>query len=122
MEFIEAPVFSRLVADYLNDDDYALLQRRLGENPLAGDLIPGTGGFRKLRWPDPRRGKGKRGGLRIIYYHFLSDYQIWLLTLYNKDEVADLSTNEKKLLRQSIEVELRSRRKKSPRGKGRLDQ
>jgi len=67
VEFIEAPAFTQLLADYLGDDDYRALQLHLARNPEAGDVIPGTGGFRKLRWADRRRGKGKRGGLRVIY-------------------------------------------------------
>ena len=50
--------------------------------------MPGTGGFRKMRWADPRRGKGRRGGLRIIYYDFPRDHQIWLMTLFDKSEAA----------------------------------
>lgn len=75
MEFIEAPAFTRYVAQYLDDYEYRLLQNRLAINPDLGDVMPGTGGFRKLRWADPRRGKGRRGGLRIIYYYFLADQQ-----------------------------------------------
>ncbi len=82
MEFVEAPPFTRHLARYLNEDAYRELQACLSANPEAGDLMPGTGGFRKMRWADARRGKGRRGGLRIIYYHFSSDHQIWLMTLY----------------------------------------
>jgi len=71
--------------------------------------MPGTGGFRKLRWPDPRRGKGRRGGLRIIYYHFPDDEMIWLMTIYDKDEAADLSPREKKALKAAIDAELSGR-------------
>jgi hypothetical protein len=74
----------------LTDDQYARLQRWLAENPEAGDLMPGTGGFRKLRWAHPERGKGRRGGLRIIYYLFRADQQIWLMTLDDKNEASDL--------------------------------
>jgi len=70
MEFIEAPAFTRYVSDYLAEDQYRQLQNELASNPECGDLMPGTGGFRKRRWADPRRGKGRRGGLRIIYYYF----------------------------------------------------
>jgi hypothetical protein len=76
MEFIEAPAFARHLADYLPDDDYRELQERLAANPELGDLMPGTGGFRKIRWANARRGKGRRGGLRVIYYHFKSESQI----------------------------------------------
>ena len=62
--FVETPLFTRLLGDYLTDESYRELQRALIENPEMGDLMPGTGEFRKVRWEDARRGKGKRGGLR----------------------------------------------------------
>jgi len=71
--------------------------------------MPGTGGFRKLRWADPRRGKGRRGGLRVIYYYFLSDSQILLVTIYDKNEASDLTASEKKALKNAIATELESR-------------
>jgi hypothetical protein len=76
MEFIEGPAFTRYISAYLADDEYLELQMLLAENPDAGDLMPGTAGFRKLRWEDPKRGKGRRGGLRIIYFYFLSEQLI----------------------------------------------
>ena len=109
MEFIEAPAFTRHLPAYLNDDEYKELQARLGSNPELGDLMPGTGGFRKVRWADARRGKGRRGGLRIIYYHFKSDHRIWLMTLYDKGEASDLTASEKKALKAAIENELEAR-------------
>src|SRR5579863_9696253 len=112
MEFIEAPAFTRYVAQYLDDDEYRLLQNRLAINPDLGDVMPGTGGFRKLRWADPKRGKGRRGGLRIIYFYFIGQQQIWLMTLYGKNEAVDLSPKEKKELRGAIESELRARQTK----------
>jgi len=66
----------RYLSDYLGDDEYRALQKQLGLGRDAGDLMPGTGGFRKIRWADKRRGKGRRGGLRVIYYHFAADHQI----------------------------------------------
>ena len=95
MEFIEAPAFMRHIAGYLADDEYRSLQASLTNNPQLGDVMPGTGGFRKLRWADPRRGKGRRGGLRVVYFYFESEQQIWLMTLYDKDEAADLSAERK---------------------------
>ena len=109
MEFVEAPAFTRHLPSYLNDDDYRDLQTRLGANPELGDLMPGTGGFRKLRWADSRRGKGRRGGLRIIYTYFPSDLQIWLMTLYDKNEASDLTAKEKKALKTAMENELKAR-------------
>lgn len=109
VEFIEAPLFTQLLPEYLSDEGYREIQLHLVGDPEAGDVIPGTGGFRKLRWKDRRRGKGKRGGLRIIYYYFIAGSQIWFMTLYDKDEVADLSPDEKRLLKAAIEEETRQR-------------
>ena len=109
MEFIEAPAFTRHLSRYLNDEGYRELQKHLSINPESGDVMPGTGGFRKLRWADARRGKGRRGGLRIIYYHLFSDHQIWLLTIYDKNAASDLTPAQKKALRSAIEAELKSR-------------
>src|SRR6266568_7956247 len=109
MEFIEAPAFSRYLADYLADEAYRALQEVLAANPELGDVMPDTGGFRKLRWADPRRGKGRRGGLRIIYYYFAADNQIWLVTLYGKDEASDLTAREKKVLKAAVGQELNAR-------------
>ena len=109
MEFFEAPVFTHRLREYLSEESYGKLQMRLAENPDMGDVMPGTGGFRKLRWADARRGKGRRGGLRIIYYHFASEDQIWLMTIYSKDEASDLSAQQKKALKTAIEHELGAR-------------
>jgi mRNA-degrading endonuclease RelE of RelBE toxin-antitoxin system len=118
VEFLETPLFTKLLSGYLEDDQYQQLQHFLALDPEAGDVMPGTGGCRKLRWRDPRRGKGKRGGLRVIYYYLVRDMQIWLLTLYDKDEVTDLSAKEKRLLKAAIEEEMRQRsRLRGSRGK-----
>ena len=79
-------------------------------------MMPGTGGLRKLRWADQRRGKGRRGGLRIIYYYFPAVQQIWLMTLYGKDEADDLTAGEKRALRDAIAAELKARALKKSRG------
>jgi hypothetical protein len=109
MEFVEAPPFTRHLSRYLNEDGYRKLQSCLCVNPEAGDPMPGTGGFRKMRWEDLRRGKGRRGGLRIIYYYFPADRQIWLMTLYSKDEASDLTERQKKALKVAMERELAAR-------------
>lgn len=110
--FFETPLFTRLLPDYLDDDGYRRLQKALLENPEKGDVTAGTGGFRKLRWQDPRRGKGKRGGLRVVYYYLTADRQIWLFTIYDKDELADLSAHEKRALKKAIQAELAARGRK----------
>lgn len=110
MEFFEAPAFTRYVSRYLNDDEYRAMQGRLAAAPEAGDMIPGTGGFRKLRWADPKRGKGRRGGLRVIYYYFSGEDQVWLMTLYDKNEASDLRPNQKQALKSAIDGEIRARR------------
>ena len=109
MEFFEAPAFTRYVSSYLTDDEYREMQGRLANAPEAGDMIPGTGGFRKLRWADPKRGKGQRGGLRVIYYYFPGERQIWFITLYGKNEASDLTPKQKQALKSAIEDELRVR-------------
>jgi hypothetical protein len=80
-------------------------------DPEAGDVIAGTGGLRKLRVADPRRGKGKRGGLRVIYYWWQSGWQFWLFTLFDKDEVSDLTATQRRTLRATIKAELDARRR-----------
>ncbi len=112
-QFIEAPAFSRFREQYLDDESYAVLQQHLVLDPESGDVIPGAGGVRKLRWRDGRRKKGKRGGLRVIYYGFLEDEEIWLLTLYDKDEAADLTKEEKDRLRRALEMERAQRKGRS---------
>jgi len=82
--FVELPPFERYRVDYLDDDAFLGLQRLLMLNPEAGALIPGTGGLRKLRFADERRQKGKRGGLRVIYYWWDSGLQFWLLLFTTK--------------------------------------
>jgi len=77
--FVELPAFERHRADYLDDEAFLRLQRLLMLNPEAGVVIPGTGGLRKLRFGDERRGKGKRGGLRVIYYWWDVGSQFWVI-------------------------------------------
>lgn len=113
LTFIEAPAFSRWREHYLDDESFTDLQTLLLENPTAGNVIPGTFGFRKLRLSDSRRRKGKRGGLRIIYYLLPDDAQIWLFTLYDKDEASDLSDHEKHALRRALALELAARGRRS---------
>lgn len=108
--FVELPAFARFRSDYFDDRGFRGLQTAMMSNPEAGDVIEGTGGLRKLRHGDPRRGKGKRGGLRVIYYWLSAGRQFWLFTLYDKDELKDLSAEEKKALKGMLKVELEARR------------
>jgi hypothetical protein len=101
MVFIEALLFTRYLPDYLEDDEYRELQNFLMRQPDAGDLIQGTGGLRKLRWSLDN--KGKRGGIRVIYYWHVGDDQIYFFTLFGKNETSDLSAKEKKALKQMLE-------------------
>lgn len=105
MIFIETTIFSKYLYTYLSDEQYMELQSFLMENPDAGDLIQDTGGLRKLRWS--ARQRGKRGGIRVIYYSYVTKDQIYLMTLYAKNEVSDLSTAEKKVLKQLLEATIK---------------
>lgn len=89
--FIETPLFTRLVSNYLSDDEYSSLQQALAANPESGDLIRGSGGLRKLRWGS--LGRGKRGGVRVVYYVRLRAGVIWMLTIYAKNVKGTIPAN-----------------------------
>ncbi len=110
--FIELPAFSRYREDYLDDDDYRKLQAELLARPTSGSVIKGTGGLRKLRFGSSKRGKGKRGGIRVIYYYWASGWQVWLFTLYGKDEMDDLSNDERQELAAMLAAEVGRRSRK----------
>lgn len=107
--FVELPAFERTRKDYLDDEAYRLLQLELMESPTAGAVIEVTGSLRKLRQADPRRGKGKRGGLRVIYYWWSGNDQFWLFTVYDKDQVDDLTPAQRKVLKHLLKTELENR-------------
>jgi hypothetical protein len=108
--FIELPPFERYRQNYLTDHQYWNLQNYLLLTPKAGNVIAGTGGLRKLRFGDSTRGKGKRGGLRVIYYWYEVKLQFWLFTLYDKDEMSDLGQKERKALMDLLNKELGARK------------
>lgn len=99
--FIETKLFSRLVADVLTDEEYSGLQKALIKDPEAGDLIPGSGGIRKLRWGVA--GRGKRGGIRVVYYARWRQGQIWMLTLYAKNVVENIPANVLRQIKEEID-------------------
>ena len=107
--FIETTIFTARVGEYLSDDQYRQLQVEMLADPECGDLMPMTGGFRKLRWADSKRGKGKRGGLRVVYYWLVGDGQFWMFSIYDKDEMENLTADEEKQLKQAITNELKKR-------------
>jgi mRNA-degrading endonuclease RelE of RelBE toxin-antitoxin system len=98
--FVESRLFERLVGDYLDDDEYGGMQAWLALFPESGDLIPRSGGCRKLRWKG--NGRGKRGGTRIIYYVKLRNEMIWLLTIYGKEAVENIPAHVLKALKEEF--------------------
>ena len=108
--FIELPAFERFRQDYLSDEAYRGLQNEMLKMPEFGDVIAGTGGIRKVRHGDAKRGKGKRGGLRVIYFWWAPRHQFWLFTLYDKDEMDDLSPKDRAALKAMLKQELEARK------------
>lgn len=107
--FVELPAFERHRQEYLNDEAYRGLQNEMLKAPEAGDVITGTGGLRKVRHGDAKRGKGKSGGLRVIYFWWEPRRQFWLFTLYDKDEMDDLSPKDRAVLKKMLKQELEDR-------------
>ncbi len=99
--FVEASVFEKYRANYLTDEQYTALQNELLALPDAGDVIQGSGGLRKIRAASG--GRGKRGGVRVIYYYLAQKKRFYLLTIYAKNEVSDLTKTEIKHLRAFLE-------------------
>lgn len=97
--FIESSIFERILPVYLDDDEYSELQQFLMQNPEAGELVPRSGGVRKVRWARP--GMGKRGGLRVIYFVRYQPNEFWMLTLYAKAKREDVPAH---ILKQLLEA------------------
>jgi hypothetical protein len=97
---IETSIFTRLIRELMDDEDYRELQLSMVQNPDKGDLIPGSGGLRKIRWKTA--GKGKRGGIRIIYYWMRLDNQLWMLYAYPKTRQSDLTRDQLNTLRDIV--------------------
>lgn len=105
MEIVETSIFTRQVTDILDDQEYNLLQLALIQRPDLGDIIPDTNGLRKVRWKV--EGRGKRGGIRVIYYWFVSDDVLYMLYLYPKNVQDDLTPKQKRILSKIVEEELK---------------
>ena len=103
MVIIETSVFTKQVTRLLDEDEYRLLQSILVNRPDAGDVIPGSGGLRKIRWGLGER--GKRGGVRVIYYWAVRQERLVMLVMYPKNERDDLTKDQLKILRKIIKEE-----------------
>jgi len=98
--FVETPIFTRRVQRYMDDEEYGEMQAFLTLRPDAGNVIKGTGGMRKLRWAGS--GRGKRGGLRVIYYWWVAKDRISMLLAYPKNEQDDLTAEQLKQLKNQL--------------------
>jgi len=101
VEFIEASAFTKYLYDYLSEDEYIGLQSYLLQYPESGKVVPGSGGVRKVRWA--MAGRGKSGGVRVIYYFKKQDDEIWLLTIYSKNEVGNIPAHVLRQIAKEIE-------------------
>jgi mRNA-degrading endonuclease RelE of RelBE toxin-antitoxin system len=103
MEFVETPVFNKLVLDLFSDDEYRELQARLAQYPDSGVVIQDASGLRKIRWA--AKGQGKRGGVRVIYYWAVTKDLVYMIYAYQKTRQTDLSPEQLKTLRKTVEQE-----------------
>ena len=101
ISFVETKLFTRLVQEYLSDEAYSALQQALLADPEAGAVIPGSGGVRKLRWGVA--GRGKRGGIRVIYFLRARQGQVWMLTLYPKNVAENIPAHILKQIKDEID-------------------
>ena len=105
MRFIETPIFTRELQKLLEDEEYRALQLALLFRPEQGVLIPGSSGLRKLRWS--QKGKGKRGGCRVIYYWDENQETFYMLLAYAKSKQEDLTPTQMKVLTKLVREELK---------------
>jgi hypothetical protein len=103
MEIIETTIFTRQIQQLLTDEEYRQLQLELVNCPDQGAVIPGSGGLRKTRWSI--QGRGKRGGIRVIYYWIVVQDRLLMLMAYAKNEQENLTPQQVKMLRQIVESE-----------------
>ena len=104
MKFIETGVFTRIINGLMSDDEYRAIQTALISKPDLGAIIKGTNGIRKFRWKQGN--SGKRGGARFIYYWQVSEDTFYMLYAYTKNQQADLTESQKKVLAQLVKKEL----------------
>lgn len=105
MKFIETPIFTKVVIELMEDDEYKALQVALLLRPEQGAIIPKSGGLRKVRWA--KKGKGKRGGLRVIYYWDKKTESFYMLYVYQKNKQADLTPDQLQILSRVVKEELK---------------
>ena len=98
---IETPVFTKKAADLLSEVEREEFAVFISQNPTSGSVVKGSGGVRKIRWA--RSGSGKSGGVRVIYYNMVDDEEVWLLTLYAKNERSTIPAHELRLIKEAIE-------------------
>ena len=103
MVIIETSIFTRQVQELMTDDGYRRLQADLSRNPGAGAVVKGSGGLRKFRWA--AKGRGKSGGVRIIYYWAVAQNRLVMLFIYPKSKLDDLSSEQLRALKKIIEEE-----------------
>jgi mRNA-degrading endonuclease RelE of RelBE toxin-antitoxin system len=101
MVIIETPIFTRRVQELLSDEEYRQLQLAIASQPEVGPILRGSGGIRKLRWS--AQGRGRRGGVRVIYYWAVAQDQILMLFIYPKNEQDTLSQEQLRLLKSIVE-------------------
>jgi hypothetical protein len=102
LTFIESPMFTQQIPALMSDEEYAAFQLALAERPDMGDVIQGLGGLRKVRWR--ARGKGSRGGARVIYLLLVGPEIIYLFYAYTKGRMPDLNAEQKRRLRTAVEA------------------
>ena len=105
MRFVETPIFTRAVRRLLSDDDYRTLQLALALRPEQGPIIKGSGGLRKVR--AGLAGRGKSGGVRIIYYWDKPQQLFYMLFAYPKNEQEDLTREQLRILSRLVREEFK---------------
>ncbi|PIE42729.1 MAG: toxin HigB-2 [Gammaproteobacteria bacterium] len=100
--FVESNIFEKYRDHYLSDEEFRFFQSELMSNPKQGDVIQGTGGLCKIRVAS--KNKGKRGGVRVIYYFLDEMHRFYLLTIYGKNEMSDLTVKQTKQLKKFMEA------------------